>query len=512
MISKIVKMILNVEQSGVAKPSPWLASFFGGRPSATGQNVTTDTAMQVSVVYACIRVLSDSVASLPLKVFEKLENGGKRQALGHPLYSILKSTPNPEMTSFDMRELIMLHLGLRGNAFHQIIRDGAMRVKWLYPLHPDRMTVLRDPVTKELVYRYQQEVGGQRDFKANEIWRVNGIGGDGIIGFSPIALHREAIGLAMATEEHGSRMFSNGAQIPSVLEYPGKLSPEYRKNLQESFAQKYSGSANAYKTPILEDGIKLTAVGLKADEAQFLQTRKFQISEIARIYRVPPHLVGDLEKATFSNIEQQSLEFVIHSLRPWLVRIEQSIERDLFTAAERTKYFVQFDIEGLLRGDSKARAEFYKSGILNGYLSRNEVRRKENFNAAPGLGDFLVPLNMGVVGKEAPVPQPSERTRAIVHAAATRVINKEVKAITKIINSDGDHLEQIKEFYDSHQKFVMDVLAVDGDFTCRYVDFQKFDLAFGDRKDTLANWQREGAENLTNHVLSLEAEENAEKK
>ena len=223
MISKMISTLLNFETSTLSNPKPFLTEFFGGRPTASGQTVTPNTAMQVTAVFACIRVLSDSVASLPLKVFERLSNGGKRPALDHPLYPILKSTPNPEMTSFDMRELIMYHLGLRGNAYHQIIRDGAFRIISLIPLHPDRMTVMRDRVTLELVYRYETQTLGSRIFKPEEIWRINGIGCDGIIGFSPIALHREAIGLAMATEEHGARLFSNGARIPSVLEHPKQI-------------------------------------------------------------------------------------------------------------------------------------------------------------------------------------------------------------------------------------------------------------------------------------------------
>ena len=512
MISKIVKMLLNFETSTVANPQPWLTQLFGGRPVATGQTVNPSTAMQVSAVYACIRVLSQSVASLPLKVYEKLDNDGKRPALEHPLYPILKSTPNTEMTSFDMRELIMVHLCLRGNAYLQIIRDGASRIHSLIPLHPDRMTVMRDPGTRALVYRYQTETQGQRIMQANEVWRVNALGTDGIIGLSPIALHREAIGLAMATEEHGARMFSNGAQIASVLEHPKVLTAEGRKNIEESFANQFGGTANAFKTPVLQEGMKLNPIGMKADEAQFLQTRQFQLREIARIYGVPPSMIGDLTDASFKNSpEQQNLSFVVHSLRAWLVRIEQSIERDLMTPKERQRFFVQFDIEGFLRGDSKTRAIFYKSGIDAGWLNRNEVRKLENRNPEPGLDEFLVPLNIGRA--KDPPAEPSARARAMVQSAATRVITKEIKAITKLLNGgSGFDTDSISKFYLGHKSFVMKVLAVDEDFANTHILFQMDEL-FKRRVpiiDILADWRDTKPQTLTNEIMSLEEADNAQ--
>ena len=524
MLSQIIKMLLNFETSTVSKPSPWLTQFFGGRPSATGQTVNPNTALQVPAVFACIRVLSDSVASLPLKVFERLPNGGKRPALDHPLYPILHSTPNPELTSFGLRELIMLHLGLRGNAYTQIVRDGAFRVIGLYPLHPDRIIVMRDKVTLELFYRYTTENQGTRTFAFDEIWRVNGIGADGLIGYSPISLHREAIGLAMATEEHGARMFSNGATVPMVLEMPNKLTAQSRKNIEESWSDRFSGTSNAFKTPIMEQGMKLVKIGLSAEDAQFLQTRKFELEEIARIFRVPPGMIGDNEKAAFKNSpEQQALAFVIHSLRPHLVRLEQSIERDLMSAKERQKFFVQFDIDGLLRGDSKARAFFYKSAINDGWMTRNEVRIKENLNPDDDLEAFLVPLNMRVVGQdpEPPPPKPgkqkappSARTRAIVQAAATRVVSKEIKTLTKIINRLGAGSYLISHFYSKHKNFVMEVLAVDETFADAYVKSQ-FEGLINDIQspmDVLAAWQDTRPETLTREILSLEQAEHENKK
>jgi len=514
LISQMIRTLLNFDTSTPAKPAPWLTQFFGGRPSATGQTVNPNTALQVPAVFACIRVLSDSVASLPLKVFERLPNGGKRPALDHPLYPILKSTPNPEITSFGLRELIMLHLGLRGNAYHQIIRDGAFRVLSLHPLHPDRIILLRDKNTGELFYRYQTELQGTRIFRFNEVWRINGIGADGLIGFSPITLHREAIGLSMAMEEHGARMFSNGATVPMVIEHPNKLGDTARTNLENSFKDRYSGTVNAFKTPVLEEGMKLKNMGLTSEDAQFLQSRKFELAEIARIYRVPPGMIGDLEQAAFKNSpEQQALAFVIHSLRPHLVRIEQTIERDLMSAKERERFFVQFDIDGLLRGDSKARALLYKSGIIDGWLNRNEVRRKENLNPEDGLDEFLVPLNMGVVGAEPQPPNPATRANAIALAAATRVVNKEIKTLTKIITAGVDQT-LILDFYSKHQKFVMEVLAVDEVFAKTYIENQFKELLndIQSPMSVLGEWEHVKAKQLARDILSLEQTKNENKK
>ena len=373
--------------------------FLGG--STSGKIVTERSAMQMTAVYSCVRILAEAIAGLPLHLYTYKEDGGKEKAIGHPLYLLLHDEPNPEMSSFVFRETLMTHLLLWGNAYAQIIRNGKGEVVALYPLMPNRMTVDRDS-SGQLFYSYQMNNSDAPTMKAgtvilkpSDVLHIPGLGFDGLVGYSPIAMAKNAIGLAIATEEYGAKFFANGATPGGLLEYPGTVKDPDR--VRESWNKGFSGSQNAGKVAILEEGMKYTPISIAPEQAQFLETRKFQINEIARIFRVPPHMVGDLEKSSFSNIEQQSLEFVKYTLDPWVVRWEQSLSRALFTPEEKKQYFFKFNVEGLLRGDYQSRMNGYATARQNGWMSANDIRELENLDHIPAEegGDlYLINGNM----------------------------------------------------------------------------------------------------------------------
>ena len=366
---------------------------FGGWPfmfgkSAAGQNVNAFTAMQSMAVYACVRILAESIAGLPLHVYEYRGNG-KERVPEHPLYFLLHDAPNPEMTSFIFRETSMIHLLLWGNSYAQILRDGRGRVVGLYPLLPNRMSVGRDE-SGEIIYTYMPmnesnpHLKGPRQItlRREDVLHIPGLGFDGLVGYSPIAMAKNAIGIALATEEYGAAFFKNGARPGGVLEHPGVLKDPSK--LRESWHAVYGGTMNTGRIAVLEEGVKYQQIAIPPEEAQFLEIRTFQIDEIARLYRVPPHMIGDLEKSSFNNIEQQSLEFVKYTLNPWVVRWEQSLQKALLTDRERKEYFIRFKVDGLLRGDYKSRMEGYAIGRQNGWLSANDIRSLEDLNPIEG--------------------------------------------------------------------------------------------------------------------------------
>ena len=372
--------------------------YMGG--STSGKTVTERSAMQMTAVYSCVRILAEAIAGLPLHVYRYNSDGGKEKAIDHSLYLILHDEPNPEMSSFVFRETLMTHLLLWGNAYAQIIRNSKGEVMALYPLMPNKMSVDRDE-NGQLYYQYLRsvdEVGGKSEtviLKPTDVLHIPGLGFDGLVGYSPIAMAKNAIGLAIATEEYGAKFFANGAAPSGVLEHPGTIKDPQR--VREAWQSQFGGSQNSGKIAVLEEGMKYTPISISPEQAQFLETRKFQINEIARIFRVPPHMVGDLEKSSFSNIEQQSLEFVKYTLDPWVIRWEQSIMRTLLTPEEKKSYFVKFNLEGLLRGDYQSRMNGYATARQNGWMSANDIRELENLDRIPAEagGDlYLINGNM----------------------------------------------------------------------------------------------------------------------
>ncbi|HPD88433.1 MAG TPA: phage portal protein [Oscillospiraceae bacterium] len=371
--------------------------FFGS--TSSGKPVNEHTAMQMTAVYSCVRILSETLAGLPLHVYRYNDSGGKEKYLKHPLYKLLHDEPNPEMTSFAFRETLMSHLLLWGNAYAQIIRNARGEVIALYPLMPNKMTVDRDSKGR-LFYLYSRTSDdaptlgddSQVYLAPSEVLHIPGLGFDGLIGYSPIAMAKNAVGLAIATEEYGAKFFANGAAPGGVLEHPGTIKDPQK--VKESWNAAYQGSQNAHRVAVLEEGMKYQPIGISPEQAQFLETRKFQINEIARIFRVPPHMLADLEKSSFSNIEQQSLEFVKYTLDPWVVRWEQSMCRALLMESEKPIVFIKFNVDGLLRGDYVSRMSGYATARQNGWMSANDIRELENLDRIPAeFGGDLYLIN-----------------------------------------------------------------------------------------------------------------------
>lgn len=389
-------------------PSVWL---FG--KSTSGKNVNEKTAMTLAAVYACVRVIAESMASLPLNLFRYNGEGGSEKDRSLPLYRVLHDEPNTEMTSFTFRETLITHQLLWGNAYAQVIRNMRGQVIALYPLMPNQMTVNRDDETNKIYYDYKVtkenqtlnlQAGETVRLEAEDVLHVPGLGFDGLIGYSPIAMMRNSIGEGLAVEEYGAKFYENGATPTGVLEHPGILKdPE---KLRQSWQKAYGGSGNAGKTAILEEGLTYKTIGISPKDAQMIEARKFNVEEIARIFRIPPHMIGDLEHATFSNIEHQSLEFVKYTLGPWMARWEQSMDRRLLSEEEKRDHYIQFNPEGLLRGDLQSRNQAYAVARQNGWMSANDIRRKEGMDLIPkelGGDRYLCNGNMvdiATVGKE----------------------------------------------------------------------------------------------------------------
>ena len=316
------------------------------------------------------------------------------------MYKLLHDEPNPEMSSYTFRETMMAHLLLSGNAYAQKIRNGKGELIALYPLMPNRMTVYRNERGQiEYLYARSEEDAKAGNstvrLSADSVFHIPGLGFNGLVGFSPIDMAKNAVGAAMAVEEYGAKFFANGAAPSGVLEHPGTLKdPE---KVRQTWNAAFGGSANANKTAVLEEGLKYHPISISPEQAQFLETRKFQLNEIARIFRIPPHMIGDLEKSSFSNIEQQSLEFVMYTLNSWLTRWEQAMHRSLLVGSEKDEYFWKFNVDGLLRGDYKSRMEGYAIGRQNGWMSANDIHRLEDMDLIPAEdgGDmYLVNGNM----------------------------------------------------------------------------------------------------------------------
>ena len=369
----------------------------------SGEKVDEQSAMQISTVYACVRLLAETVAALPLHLYRYTDGGkGKESAFDHPLYRILYRQPNDEMSSFIWRETMMTHLLLWGNAYSQIIRDGRNNVLGLYPLLPENVEVDRDEQGQlyYIYHAYTDEVPGEQNqdiyFRKDEILHIPGLGVNGLVGFSPIAMMKNSLGTTLAVEKYGASFFKNGAQPSGVLEHPGVLKDPQK--IRDNWTAVYGGANNAHRVAVLEEGMAYKAISLPPEDSQFLSTRQFGVEEICRIFRVPPHMVQSLEHATFSNIEHQSIDFVVHTLTPWLVRFEQAIIKDLLLEEEQDVLFPKFNVDGLLRGDYQSRMNGYATGISNGFLSPNDIHRLENMDLIPaeeGGDDYY--LNGGYV-------------------------------------------------------------------------------------------------------------------
>ncbi len=471
-------------------PSPGLVA-------QSGVRVDADAAMKVSAVWACVRLISETIASLPLIVYQRLPDGGRERAVNHPLYSLLHDQPNGWQTAFEFVEMLTGHALLRGDAYARIVPGPRGPVDQLVPLHPDRVTPERIPTgtsspdgrpVYRLRYRVWREDGRDEVVNKDQIFHLGGLSFDGVRGLSVIEYGREAMGLALAAEGYGARLFSQDAKPGGVLQHPGKLSEGAAKRLRADWQAMHAGLANAHKVAVLEEGMTWHQVGMTSEDAQFLQTREFQVEDVARWFRVPLHMISSTTKATSwgTGIEQLSIGFVVYTLLPWLRRWEKAIARDLIIAPHL--YFAEFLVDALLRGNVRDRYEAYAVGRNWGWLSANDVRRMENMNPIGPAGDvYLQPLNMVEAGStsggfargeprghSAPNTASAEAEAGnqlsaahyhlLLQDAAARIVRKEIAALGKAARRCADDPEgwrqSVEEFYADHAGLVAQTLRV----------------------------------------------------
>lgn len=396
--------------------SPWGDYWFMPVPfKGTPFTLTSDAAMRLTAVYACVRVLAESVSMLPFTLYTESADGSKKPNKKHWLYRLLAVRPNDFQNPLEFREMMQAHVALRGNAFARIVSDGSGEVTDLIPFHPDRVTI--EPLSDtNWLYRVRNRDQTETILNRGSMFHLRGLSGDGIVGYNPIQAAREAVTTGLAAQDYGMRYFQNDATPGGWIEYPGQFKDDdQKKRFREQFQATQTGR-HRHKTAVLELGMKYHQISVTNQDAQYLETRKFSVSEIARLFRIPPHLIGDLDKATFSNIEQQSLEFVNFTLMPWLVRWEEAIRYSFLEPDDDLN--VEFLVTALLRGDAAARAAYYHNGILDGWMVRNEARKAEGMNPLDGLDEPLRPLNMveeneadedkgaAMPGERMPVPPP----------------------------------------------------------------------------------------------------------
>lgn len=378
-----------------------LAAILGGGRSLSGKVVTPESSMQISVAWSCQRILSETVGSIPWAIFERKAGGNAEQVDDIPLTDVLIHSPNRDMTSVEYREAMTLNLAQEGNTYALIDRTGAS-ISSLYPIVSAKVQVATKergntalPINEGEVFYKVLDRGQWVDYPREKIWHTKGFGQNGIEGLSPIGAAREALGFAASMDDFGSVFFKQGGKPSGIVSIPNFLSPDQRVIARENLQQMLGGMANAHKFALFEGGMKPEPWGgMPLADMQFLLLKKYTVQEICRFYRIPPHMVADLDRATFSNIEQQSLEFVTYTLMPYFTRIEASAAKWLFTPEQRRKYFLRFNFEGILRADSTARSTFYQSALANGWMNRNEVRAKENLNRVDGLDAYTVQVNM----------------------------------------------------------------------------------------------------------------------
>jgi HK97 family phage portal protein len=369
-----------------------------GRSSYTGRTVTDEFAMAVSVVWRCVQLISQTVGSLPWAVYEKTGPNSAREADDHPLADVLVRSPNADMDRMQYREAITANLAFRGNTYSlkETRKDGS--VVSLYPIPSKDCTPKRDRDSGAMQYEVNDR-GRKVTYPTEKIWHVRLFGFDGMIGLSPLGYSRQAVALTAAAEEFGSRFFGQGARASAIVKIPQWLEDDQRVKAKKNLEDLGSGLDNAHRIRLLEGGMEYQETSAKPGEAQHNELRSFQIRDICRFFGVPPHLVFDLEHGSYNNVETLATEWVTFGLLPYLVRYELSAQKQLLTPADRRRFFIRFNFEGLLRANSLERAQFYASMLQNGVFSRNEVREKENLNRVDedGMDDRTVQSNMALI-------------------------------------------------------------------------------------------------------------------
>lgn len=478
LLSKVFRPQRLSESSGVFN---WFWNELMGNKTASGRRVGPDNALQVSAVYACVKVISETMAIFPLKVYRKKPSGGRIEAVNHPLYDVLHRKPNRYQNAFEWIEMIAVHLCLRGNAYCLKVAGINGPFSELLPLRPDLVTLRKDRKTGQFYYEYINDEGNRDTFFPEEILHIKLMPSkDGMTGLSPISLAQESIGIAMAAEEYGASLFGNGAVPKMLLHTDQPLKPDEKRTMEKLWHDNFGGSGNHNKTAVLSHGLTAQNLSISPEEAQFLQTRKYQVADIARIFRVPLHLIGDLERSTNNNIETQSGEFVQYSMLPWVRRLEAAINMALFED-QAGRYYSEFSMDALLRGDSKSRAAFYKEMFNMGVYSINEIREKENENPIGDEGDkrfvnaALVDLKLAGdpnLGKpDVPAsPSPDNRTptqqnseakskaRLLILSEIGKMIRWEVAETNKLANNPKEFTGKLELFQIDHGKRMIEKL------------------------------------------------------
>jgi HK97 family phage portal protein len=507
-LAAILRRWLGIEHRAAGfSSSAYINEMLGGQPTKAGMGVNPTTALAMPTVYACIRVLSEAVASLPLVLYEK-QGRSRVPAVDHPLYRLLHDQPNPDQSSFIWRELVMAHLVGWGNHYSLINRTTRNRVAELIPVHPQQI----NPVIRNgrKLYEFTPASGAQTILTPDQVLHVQGISYDGVSGWSPIRLHRESIGWGLATQEFSAQFFGTGAQPRGVLSHPGTVAdPE---KLRQQWDAAYSGE-NRQRVAVLSQGMEYKQISVSPDDAQFVQTRALQVSEICRIFKVPPTLVQDFSRATWSNAEHSDLAFVKHTLVPWLARIEACLNATLIDESQQGRLFFKFKVQGLLRGDNAGRAAFYTAGITSGWLTRNEARELEDMDPLEGLDEPLMPVAVAQAPEEPKEEKPkdvagdepkddeSDQARSIALGAAGRVLTGEAKRLRSLRTSHTDDQAAItaaETYYQTdYRDHLRNALGVSAERAAEIAQARWRDLMSGDPLETtLSRWAATGPAEL----------------
>ena len=509
------------ELSNPQDPSYWVSRAWGAGQPYAGVAVDERSALTFTAVMAAVRVLSETLGTVPAILYRRLPGGGKERATDHPVYNLIHNDPNDEMVPVQFKSTLMSHIATWGNGYAEIERTGRGLPGQIWPITPDRVMVDRDG-SGRLVYDVAETRGPNVVMRPENVLHIPGLGFDGVIGYSPIRMAAQAVGLGLAAETFGASFFANGSRPSGVLKMPAgrTLTDKARATLRDGWTAAYSGVANTGKTPVLEDGTEWQSLTIPPEDAQFLETRKFQVNEVARMFGVPPHKLGDLERATFSNIEHQSIEFVTDTMLPWFTRWEQWLGKRLLTREERQQgYFVEFLLAGLLRGDAAARAAFYKTLRDMGVLNADEIREAENLNPLPnGQGKvYLVPLNMVDSARAADnAPAVADARRKVIAEAVGRIVRKEANAFRRAAKKPETFRASMDEFLADHEDHVRQVIepllgafgSADPKWMAgAYLRVVRMAItADGLREDQLREWDSASrAESLAAHLVDAEA-------
>ena len=493
--------------SDVSPMSDYWYTPYGQKSTYTGKIVSEVTAMNVSAFYAGVRLISETMGMLPVFIYRRLGGSAKEKFLGHPLQDILHTRPNKYQDSMQWHEMMTSHAIMWGNGYSEIIPGRRGLADQLIPLNPQRMKVRLDE--GQLKYDYLMQNGEKKTYLQDYIFHLKGFG-YGFMGISLLTAMQETLGIALATEEHAGRYFGNAAVPSGIVEHPGTMSGPAQENFKKGFNEDYAGVTTHHKVMVLEEGMTWKQMSVSNRNSQFLESRKYHVNDIARWLRLPPHLIGDLEKATFDNITEQDLEFVKYAMLPWIKRFEHAHQTQLIVAPQT--FFAEYNLDALLRADYTTRMEGHAIGINNGIINPNEARELENRNPYPGGEKFRTPLNMTTTGGPQQIealellevtPELPSRAESIVRAAAERIVRKEITQIEKKavrLADDGEAWEKwLARFYRGHASLVIEALGISEDAALEYCANQKAEMAQG--LPTGESWGEEKMEELAELAL-----------